>query len=131
MKTGEGANKRFEHFKLTSKFFLTLTVLCIIALGPAPASADNQFNGPVARTKSGLVIGSTTDGMNEFLGIPYAVPAGRELSLDAAKAVRVLSRICPASDEFRQRMHTTRRNWQRGLPVPECLYAQTNLSKTC
>jgi len=32
------------------------------------------FNHPVAHTESGLVIGSTTDGVNEFLGIPYAAP---------------------------------------------------------
>lgn len=74
MKTSEEANKRLEHCRFTSRFFLRLTIICIVALGSLPASADNQFNRPVARTKSGLVIGSTTDGVNRFLGIPYAAP---------------------------------------------------------
>ena len=37
--------------------------------GPGPAGA-----GPVARTADGLVLGTTADATNEFLGIPYAAP---------------------------------------------------------
>ena len=36
--------------------------------------ADNDSHAPIALTESGLVMGSTTDGINEFLGIPYAAP---------------------------------------------------------
>ena len=44
----------------------------MVTLGSAlTASADDR---PIALTESGIVIGSRVDGVNEFLGIPYAAP---------------------------------------------------------
>jgi para-nitrobenzyl esterase len=75
MKTSEKANKWLEHCGFTSKLFLGVAAICVVALGSVKtASADNPINPPFAYTGSGLVIGSTTDGVNEFLGIPYAAP---------------------------------------------------------
>ena len=39
----------------------------------AIASAGDSFS-PLALTESGLVVGTTVNGVNEFLGIPYAAP---------------------------------------------------------
>ncbi|MGA8643000.1 carboxylesterase/lipase family protein [Candidatus Binatus sp.] len=38
------------------------------------ASAAGSPRSPIAFTESGLVIGTTTSGVNQFLGIPYAAP---------------------------------------------------------
>jgi para-nitrobenzyl esterase len=55
----------------------SMRVLVVVAMfcgSFASASADDTFN-PLALTESGLVVGSsTTDGINQFLGIPYAAP---------------------------------------------------------
>jgi para-nitrobenzyl esterase len=50
-----------------------LVVLAIVCGSVAIASAGDSFN-PLALTESGLVIGTTVNGVNEFLGIPYATP---------------------------------------------------------
>ena len=56
----------------TSKLLIALAAVWVVTLGSAAiASANNQ---PLAITESGLVIGASTNGVNEFLGIPYAVP---------------------------------------------------------
>ncbi|MGC2493243.1 carboxylesterase/lipase family protein [Candidatus Binatus sp.] len=55
-----------------SKLLLALAAICVVTLGSVlGASADDQ---PFAFTQSGFVIGTTTNGVNEFLGIPYAAP---------------------------------------------------------
>ena len=50
-----------------------LVVLAVVCGSIAIASAGDSFN-PLALTESGLVIGTTVNGVNEFLGIPYAAP---------------------------------------------------------
>ncbi len=77
MKNSEKANRQFEHSRLeycefTCKLLLGVTAICVVTLGSAlTASADNR---PIALTESGVVIGSRVDGVNEFLGIPFAAP---------------------------------------------------------
>jgi para-nitrobenzyl esterase len=75
MKTSENANKRLGHSGFTSRLLLGAAAICVFTLiSVATASADNSSHRPIAFTESGLVIGSTTVGGNEFLGIPYAAP---------------------------------------------------------
>jgi para-nitrobenzyl esterase len=62
---------------LTSKFLLALAAICVVTLGSISSASAN--NHPFALTQSGLVFGTTTNGVNEFLGIPYAVPPVRAL----------------------------------------------------
>jgi para-nitrobenzyl esterase len=52
-----------------------LVAIYVVTIGSAATvSAAGSLIPPIALTESGLVIGSTTNGVNEFLGIPYAVP---------------------------------------------------------
>ena len=75
MKNNENANKRLDHCGFTSRLLFGAAAICVFTLiSVATASADNSSYRPIAFTESGLVIGSTTDGGNEFLGIPYAAP---------------------------------------------------------
>jgi para-nitrobenzyl esterase len=75
MKNSEKENKRLDHCGFTSKLLFVAAALCVFTLiSVATASADNSSHPPLALTESGVVIGSTTDGGNEFLGIPYAAP---------------------------------------------------------
>ncbi len=70
MKNSENANIRHRGF--TSKLLFGVAAICAVALGTVlTAFADDR---PIARTESGVVIGFRTEGMNEFLGIPYAAP---------------------------------------------------------
>src|SRR5258708_30629262 len=74
MKNNENANQLFEHFGFTYKLFLGAAI-CVVALSSAPtAYADDSSRPPIAVSESGVVVGSTTDGVNQFLGIPYAAP---------------------------------------------------------
>ena len=74
MKNTENANKRLDHFGFTYNLLLGVAI-CMVALSSAPtASADDSSRPPIALTESGVVIGATTGGVNEFLGIPYAAP---------------------------------------------------------
>ena len=54
--------------------FLKVAVLCVVSIASGITASAADFDAPVALTKSGIVIGSATDRVNEFLGIPYAVP---------------------------------------------------------
>jgi len=75
MKNSEDANKRLDHCGFTFKLLLAVAAISVVTLISAPtASADDSSHGPVVLTESGLVIGSTTGGVNQFLGIPYATP---------------------------------------------------------
>jgi para-nitrobenzyl esterase len=75
MKKSEKANKRLDHCRFTSTLLSGAAAICVFTLiSVATASADNSSHRPTAFTESGLVIGSMTDGGNEFLGIPYAAP---------------------------------------------------------
>ncbi len=70
MNNSEKANKRLRR-GVTSKL-LAAAAIYVFTLGSVlTASADVR---PIALTESGVVIGSSTEGMNEFLGIPYAAP---------------------------------------------------------
>jgi len=75
MKNSERANKRLDHCGFTARLLFGAAAICVFTLiSVATAAADNSSHRPIAFTESGLVIGSTTDGGNEFLGIPYAAP---------------------------------------------------------
>ena len=72
MKNSEKANKRLDHSGFTFRLLLGVAAICVVTLGSVlTASADDR---PIALTESGVVIGLTVDGVNEFLGIPYAAP---------------------------------------------------------
>lgn len=56
-------------------FQLRMIAGCILIMSSVLAAyADDNPNHPTALTESGLVLGSTTHGVNKFLGIPYAAP---------------------------------------------------------
>jgi para-nitrobenzyl esterase len=75
MKNSENANKRLDYCGFISRLLFGAAAICVFTLiSVATAFADNSSHRPIASTESGLVIGSTTDGGNAFLGIPYAVP---------------------------------------------------------
>src|SRR5580700_3167359 len=75
MKNSENSNKRLNHYGFTSRLRFGAAAICIFTLiSVATASADDSSHRPIAFTESGLVIGSTSDGGNTFLGIPYAAP---------------------------------------------------------
>jgi para-nitrobenzyl esterase len=75
MKNNEKANQQLDHCGFTSRPLFAAAAICVFTLiSAATASAGNSSHRPIAFTESGLVIGSPTDGGNEFLGIPYAAP---------------------------------------------------------
>ena len=75
MKNSENRSRRPDHCGSTSRLQFTAAAVCVFTLiSVATASADNSSHRPIAFTESGLVIGSMTDGVNQFLGIPYAAP---------------------------------------------------------
>jgi len=74
MENSENTSKRLKQSRFTSKLLLVAAAICAVTLGSTlTASADNPFP-PIGLTESGLVIGSATNGANQFLGIPYAAP---------------------------------------------------------
>jgi para-nitrobenzyl esterase len=75
MKNNEKANQRLEHYGLTAKLLLGMAAIGVVMLSTVlTASADSSSQSPTALTESGVVIGSTMNGVNQFLGIPYAAP---------------------------------------------------------
>jgi para-nitrobenzyl esterase len=75
MKNNEKANQRLDHCGFTSRLMFGAAALCVFTLiSAATASAGDSSHRPIALTESGVVIGSTTNGVNQFLGIPYAAP---------------------------------------------------------
>ncbi len=74
MENSEKANKRLEHRGFTSKVLLAAAAVYVVTLGSVLAAWAGDALPPLAITESGFVTGTTTNGVNEFLGIPYAVP---------------------------------------------------------
>ncbi len=76
MKNSEKVNERLQHGGFPSKLVLGLAAVCAFTLGPvATVSARTKsYPEPFAITQSGAVLGSTANGVDEFLGIPYAQP---------------------------------------------------------
>ena len=75
MKNSENINNRLDHRGFTTKFALAVAAACMVVLSSVvTASADDSSRRPIALTESGVVIGAMTDGVNQFLGIPYAAP---------------------------------------------------------
>src|SRR5215470_19959245 len=53
-------------------------IVCVVFSG-VTAIAEETPRNPIAVTESGLVIGSAKEGVNRFLGIPYAAaPVGEQ-----------------------------------------------------
>jgi para-nitrobenzyl esterase len=69
------AKKRLELWGLAFRSLLAVIAVWVVAFGAvATASADDPLDHPFAFTQSGFVIGTSANGVNEFLGIPYAAP---------------------------------------------------------
>ncbi len=81
MKNTEQANERLERCGFTAELVFGLAALYAFTLGPAAiASAKTaSYQEPFAITRSGVVLGATVDGVDEFLGIPYAKPPAGSL----------------------------------------------------
>jgi len=72
LKNSEKAKRGRDHSGFNFRLSLGVAAHCVVTLGAAlTASADDR---PIALTQSGIVIGLSVDGVNEFLGIPYAAP---------------------------------------------------------
>ncbi|MFZ1919062.1 MAG: carboxylesterase family protein [Terriglobales bacterium] len=70
MRNNEKTNKRL-HRGFAFRLLLVITALCVVTL----ATVTPAFASPPSVTiTSGVVIGRKTVGMDQFLGIPYAVP---------------------------------------------------------
>src|SRR6476660_7947552 len=66
----------------TTLMFLSATALAGMAVASAPALAKNgngNGNGPTVVTTDGPVRGIVKNGVNQFLGIPYAAPPTGDL----------------------------------------------------
>jgi para-nitrobenzyl esterase len=75
VKISGNSSERLERYAITSRL-LAVAVVCVFTLGPVgSASAKHQsFPKPFAITQSGPVLGMTVNGIDEYLGIPYAKP---------------------------------------------------------
>jgi para-nitrobenzyl esterase len=75
VKISGNSSERLERYAITSRLF-AVAVVCAFTLGPVgSASAKHQsFPKPFAITQSGPVLGMTVNGIDEYLGIPYAKP---------------------------------------------------------
>ena len=101
MKKSEKSNKRLDHCGFTSILLFGAAAICVFTLIPvATASADNSSHRPIAFTESGFVIGSTTDGGNEFLGIPYAAPPVGALRWTPPKRYEFFPRFVLQATQF-------------------------------
>src|SRR5580698_2434334 len=70
----DNANQPPQHRGLTPKFLLAAAAICALTLVSALTASAGSLYRPTALTESGVVIGLAKNGMNEFLGIPYAAP---------------------------------------------------------
>jgi para-nitrobenzyl esterase len=60
--------------KSTSCLVGVASILALMAGSVITVSAAGSPPPPIAITEGGFVIGTTTSGVNQFLGIPYAAP---------------------------------------------------------
>ena len=74
MKTSQTARQRVR-CGFSSKRLFEVAAICVVTL----LTAYSYGSPPTAQTESGLVTGLTAEGMNEFLGIPYAAPPVKNL----------------------------------------------------
>jgi len=74
MKNHDKANKGLGLHWFISRYLLAVAAICVLTLGSVRTASAADSARPTALTASGVVIGITADGINEFLGIPYAAP---------------------------------------------------------
>jgi para-nitrobenzyl esterase len=74
MKNNDKANTELELRWFISRYLLAVAAICVVTLGSAPTASAADSARPTALTASGVVIGITAEGIDEFLGIPYAAP---------------------------------------------------------
>jgi para-nitrobenzyl esterase len=74
MKNNDKANKGLELHGFISRYLLAVAAVCVVTLGSVRTTSAADSARPTALTASGVVIGITADGIDEFLGIPYAAP---------------------------------------------------------
>lgn len=75
MKHLERTNNRLDRHELTRKLSIVVAAVLLAALSSVvTAFAADSPHRPIALTESGVVIGATTNGVSQFLGIPYAAP---------------------------------------------------------
>ena len=69
-------SERSERGGTVAKLILAVAAVCILTLGPAATASAKKpsFPKPFAITESGPVLGVTVNGIDEYLGIPYAKP---------------------------------------------------------
>ncbi|HSZ61719.1 MAG TPA: carboxylesterase family protein [Terriglobales bacterium] len=77
MKNNDKANTELELHWVISRYLLVVAAICVVTLGSVRTASAADSARPTALTTSGVVIGITADGIDEFLGIPYAAaPVG-------------------------------------------------------
>src|SRR5277367_3752152 len=70
----DSASQRLQHRGHSSKFLLAAAAICALTVVSALTASAGSLYRPAALTESGVVIGFAKNGMNQFLGIPYAAP---------------------------------------------------------
>ena len=71
------------------KIGMALVLLCgLIGSAQAKPQEDRAYDFAAVTTADGPVLGSRENGVNRFLGIPYAETADWRFALDAAAAGR-------------------------------------------
>jgi para-nitrobenzyl esterase len=63
-----------QTIRKSSNFFIWLAALLAVTFASPISVSASPSIPPLALTESGIVVGTTANGVNEFLGIPYATP---------------------------------------------------------